>query len=67
MVFARANVHVPIRSLWDDSKGLVALEPNHAEHLERCEECLAIEWICAHAESIDQVLAKLNRLGFDRA
>lgn len=54
------DIHISIPQLWAHSKNAGSLSDTERSHLERCEQCIAILWLCNASQSIDEVQIKLK-------
>ena len=59
----KSQAHIPISVLWEYAHGVSAGEGEHAQHLQSCQECVAIIWLARTCDSLEDLRGKLKSRG----
>jgi hypothetical protein len=58
--------HIPLAILWKYSRESATLAEDHFEHLQDCQDCVAITFLCRKSDSLEEVVRTLDRFGISR-
>src|SRR5262245_3159788 len=53
--------HIPVSLLFEYSRNSDVLEFAHLDHLESCEDCVAILWLSRTSESLEHLKSRLKK------
>ena len=60
------RVHIPVALLWEHSRDSTVLESGGLDHLESCEECIAILVLSKTSDSFEHLKSMLTKYSITR-